>query len=124
LGGAVALALARAGYQCSGIVTFHGLLSTQRPAAGGEVRSPLLICSGAEDALVSPEQLLSFQKEMTAASADFQIAVFGGAGHSFTKPDAAKRPGFGYHRQADRDAWSLAANFFRQRFSNGDERLS
>ena len=51
---------------------------------------------------------------MTAAGADWQMIVYGGAGHSFTNPaaDGRMRPGFEYNKSADERSWRAMLDFF------------
>ena len=58
-----------------------------------------------------------FQKEMTAASADWQLHSYGNAYHAFTSPDA-NDPDFGtqYNKEADTRSWQSMHNFFSEIF--------
>jgi dienelactone hydrolase len=53
---------------------------------------------------------------MRSASADCQLIVYSGAGHSFTNPgiDAWNFPGFAYHAQADRRSWRALLELFAE----------
>jgi dienelactone hydrolase len=46
---------------------------------------------------------------MDAGGADWQLHIFGGAGHSFTDQavDALNYPGFRYDAKADARAWAM-----------------
>jgi dienelactone hydrolase len=48
MGGTFALELARDGAPLTGIVSFHGGLETQQPAAAGQVKAKILVCTGAD----------------------------------------------------------------------------
>ena len=87
-GGAVALGMARQGVDLDAVVTFHGALGTQQPAAPGAVKARLLILTGADDPMVGPDQVEAFKKEMTAAGAKFDVVSEPHAKHAFTNPDA------------------------------------
>jgi dienelactone hydrolase len=117
LGGALALELARSGYACAGVATFHGLLKTNSPAKQGTVQCPILVNTGADDPLVPLEHVTAFQREMSEAQADCQIVIHTGAGHSFTRRDGVKRPGFGYNAAADSRAWRLLGEWLSESFS-------
>jgi dienelactone hydrolase len=106
-GGTMMLDMARAGEDLKVVVGFHSGLATARPAAPGRVKSKVLVQIGAEDPVIPPEQRLAFEKEMTAAGADWRMVLYSGAGHSFTNPSANLfgRPGFGYHEPSDRRSW-------------------
>ena len=71
----------------------------------------------------------AFQQEMTAAGADWQTVVYGGAEHGFTNPHAARsglpglanpkanRPGVRYHAAADRRSWAAMLELFAEVFA-------
>jgi dienelactone hydrolase len=101
-GGMVALELARAGSPVAGVVSVHGGLSTDRPAAPGAVRARVLVCHGGADPHVPRADLDAFLDEMTAAGADWQLAVHGRAQHGFTHDtDTGRTPGVAYDPVAD-----------------------
>lgn len=108
-GGHVALELARAGADVAAALSFHGFLDTKRPAEPGTVRAKLLAFHGIVDPMVPREQILDFSDEMQRAGADWQVVVYGNAGHSFTNPAAGNDvdSGFFYEERADRRSWSL-----------------
>jgi dienelactone hydrolase len=67
--------------------------------------------------LVKPDQVLSFQQEMTAAGADWQMHIYGGTLHAFSNP-RANDPDFGtvYQPRADRRSWLAMQNFLAEIF--------
>lgn len=67
-GGMAVLELARAGTPVAGVVSFHGLLTTKQPAKRVDISARILACTGALDPLVPPEDLATFQSEMTEAA--------------------------------------------------------
>ncbi|MFS0851658.1 dienelactone hydrolase family protein [Novosphingobium panipatense] len=83
-GGFAVLELARSGYPVRAVASFHGLLSTARPAERGTVEAKVAVFTGALDPLVPPQDVAAFQVEMMAADADWQMSVYGKALHSFT----------------------------------------
>jgi len=113
-GGTTVLELARSGADLKAVVGFHSGLATTRPAEPGVVRCKVLTCIGALDPIIPAEQRQAFEKEMTAAGVDWQMNVYGGAGHSFTNPGvgALGMPGFDYHEQADRRSWAAMRRLF------------
>jgi dienelactone hydrolase len=113
-GGATVLELARSGTSLRGVVSFHGALHTPTPAQQGVVRTPILICTGAEDPLVPPEHRRAAEEEFTAAGADWQMVVYSGAKHSFTNPLMPQLEGFGYQEAADRRSWQAMQDFFAE----------
>ena len=112
-GGMCALELARSGAPIRAAVSFHGLLGTDRPAGKGEIAAAILVLTGSEDPLVPPADVASFEAEMTAAEADWQVMVLGGARHAFTNRGAALAglPGLAYDERADRRSWDFMLAF-------------
>lgn len=113
-GGTTALELARMGTDLRGVVGFHSGLGTGRPAQKGAVRAKVLVQIGRDDPIIPPDQRIAFEQEMTDAGADWEMIVYGGAGHSFTNPDvgALGRPGFAYDKSADERSWRAMTDFF------------
>jgi dienelactone hydrolase len=119
-GGMVALELARAGTDLSAVVSFHGALATPHPDQDQPIKAKILICTGADDAFVPPQQVQGFADEMRKAGADYQIISYGGAHHAFTNPDADK---FGlnniaYNPAADRRSWAAMLALFDEVFNS------
>jgi dienelactone hydrolase len=117
-GGMSVLELARSGAPAAGVVSFHGLLTTQRPATAGEVKAKILVCTGSADPIVPAEQVHEFETEMIKAETDWQVITYGGAKHAFTNTaaDNIPMPGFGYSRSADARSWLAMRNFFTEIF--------
>jgi dienelactone hydrolase len=113
-GGTTALELARSGADLKAVVGFHCGLATARPGDAAAIKARVLVCIGADDPLVPPEQRLAFEKEMSAGGVDWRMNLYGGAGHSFTNPGVAAlgMPGFAYHEATDRRSWrAMLAHF-------------
>jgi len=119
MGGTFCLELARAGAPLRGIVSFHGGLGTQAPAAAGQVKARILVCTGADDPFVPTAQVTAAAEEFTKAGADWQIISYGGAVHSFTNPDAGRlgNPGLAYNKLVDERSWSAMKSFFEEIFA-------
>lgn len=116
LGGTFALELARDGAPLAGVVTFHGGLETKSPAAAGQVRAKLLVCTGADDPSVPVEHVNAFADEMTQAGVDWQLISYGHTRHGFTYPDAATRgiDWIAYNEAADTRSWQAMRRFFEE----------
>lgn len=118
-GGITALELARGGAPIRAAVGFHpGLM---RPAGSPEskkITAKILMMIGDRDPVVPQEDRLAFAKSMEAAGADWQLHVFGGAGHAFTNKnvDALKMDGFFYNAPADRRSWSMMRGLLEEVF--------
>ena len=112
-GGQCVLELARSGADVRSVVSFHGLLSTARPATPGSVKAQMLVITGAKDPFVPADDVARFQEEMTAAKADWQVTTYGQGYHSFTVPDVAELniAGTVYDPLLDRLSWAQATAF-------------
>jgi dienelactone hydrolase len=117
-GGALVLELARSGADVKAVVAFHpGLVST-RPEDARNIVGKVLVCIGADDPIVTPDQRAAFEEEMQAAGVDWRMNLYGGTRHSFTHPlaDRAGLPGLQYHAlNADR-AWRAMLDLFAEAF--------
>jgi dienelactone hydrolase len=112
-GGQCVIELARSGADVRGVVSFHGLLTTQRPARAGEVKAKVMALCGGKDPYAPAKDIEGFQAEMTAAGADWQTTVYGEAWHAFTDPNADRMPvpGVRYDPLVDRLSWAQATTF-------------
>jgi dienelactone hydrolase len=120
-GGGVVLAMARAGVDIDGVASFHGSLATDHPAQPGQVRARIIVFNGADDPMVTAEEIASFKAEMDAAGVNYEFINYPGVTHSFTNPDADE---FGkkfnlplaYDAHADADSWQKLQEFFAELF--------
>jgi dienelactone hydrolase len=119
MGGTFSLELARDGAPLRGIVSFHGGLQTQRPAAPGQVKAKILVCTGSDDPMIPVAQVSALEEEMKKAGADWQVITYGGAGHSFTNPDSGQlgMPGIAYHKPTDERSWKAMKSFLEEIFA-------
>ncbi|HVY18740.1 MAG TPA: dienelactone hydrolase family protein [Bauldia sp.] len=117
-GGLAALEVARSGADVRAAVSFHGGLQAEPPAARGDIRCPVLVCTGAEDPFVTRDHRAAFEDEMRAAEADWEMLVLGGAQHAFTnrRIDPAVRPGCAYNQAADERSWAAMRALFASVF--------
>lgn len=107
-GGQCVLELARSGDpNVLGVISFHGTLKTARAAEQGQIRARILVCHGAEDAVVPPAELLGFLEEMATAGADCQTICYTGARHGFTNVanDGSVNPSVIYDAATDHRSW-------------------
>jgi dienelactone hydrolase len=121
-GGTTVLELARGSAELKGIVSFHGGLQTAAPAKPGAVTPKVLVCTGADDPMIPPAQVVEFEEEMRNAGADWQVISYGGTVHSFTNPDAGKvvaLAGVAYNKQSDQRSWAAMRAFFDEIFRAG-----
>lgn len=90
MGGQCVLELAREGADLQLVVSFHGTLSTTKPALPGGIKATVAVYNGDDDPYVSRESVGFFEAEMRASGARWMLTQFGGVKHSYTDPDAAK----------------------------------
>ncbi|HEX7261305.1 MAG TPA: dienelactone hydrolase family protein [Luteolibacter sp.] len=119
-GGAGVLELARSGADIAGVVSFHGSLDAAAgmTAEAGKIPAKVLVLHGADDPFAPAEQVAALQKELTAAKADWQFILYGGAVHSFTQKTAGNdnSKGAAYNEAADRRSWAAMQAFFAELF--------
>ncbi len=117
-GGLCVLDLARSGVEMRGVVSFHGLLSAPKDIANKKIHAKLLALHGHDDPMVPPDQVAAFEKEMTAAGADWQVHIYGHAKHAFTNPAAHDESlGTVYNSLADKRSWVAMREFFAEVFA-------
>lgn len=107
-GGHCVLELARSGADLTAVVSYHGILTTQLPAAPGTIRAHVTAYCGGVDPFAPADTIDGLRRELDAAGAKHQVTVFNDVEHSFTDPDAGKmgRPGIAYDALADRVSWA------------------
>jgi len=115
LGGTAVLELARSGVDLKATACFYGYLNPLDPTQAYNIRGVVLIFLGAKDASISAEEIASVKEEMNSADVDWQLTLYGNAGHSFANPkagdDVASGTAYNYH--ADKRSWeSVKAIFF------------
>jgi len=117
-GGTTVLELARDGADISGVVSFHGGLSTPKPGDARNIKAKVLALHGADDPFVKAEEVAAFQDEMRSAKVDWQFVSYGNAVHSFTNPEAGddNSKGAAYNEKADKRSWEAMKLFFEEIF--------
>src|SRR3990167_8609377 len=93
-GGLCVLDLARSGADVKGVVSFHGLLTKPDELHNHAMVSKVLVLHGYDDPMVKASQVSAFCTEMTEASVDWQVHMYGNTMHAFTNP-LADDPDFG-----------------------------
>ncbi len=121
-GGTMALELARSGADINAAVSFHGGLSTKKPAdsSAGTINASIQVHHGAEDPYVPEDEVKAFIDEMDAAEADWFLIKYADAVHSFTEKAAGNDPskGVAYNEKADKRSWATTLVFLDQVFGS------
>ncbi|HXQ17936.1 MAG TPA: dienelactone hydrolase family protein [Caulobacteraceae bacterium] len=117
-GGWAVLEMARACPELACVVAFHPGLANLPETDPRRVHAKVLVCAGVDDPLIPPEARERFVTLMNAARADWQLIVYGGAGHSFSDRniDALGIPNFAYHALTDRRSWAAMCDLFDETF--------
>lgn len=107
MGGQAVLEAARMNLPLELVASFHGILSTDLPAAA-PIRPRILVCHGDADPLVPREQVSAFQQEMDAVGGNWHLHIYAGVKHGFTDPEADSHglEALGYDASADRQSWA------------------
>jgi dienelactone hydrolase len=121
-GGAAVQVLAYSGAPLAGIVSFHGSLIPASPAAAAANKAKILVCHGAIDTFISPEEIAAFMKGMNDGKFDYQFISYAGAVHAFSNSGAdkiAKATGLpiAYNAAADKRSWTHMRSFFNEIFA-------
>jgi len=103
------------------VVSFHGSFFPVPEDAAARTKAKLLICHGAIDPFIEPDELTSFIKSMNDGKFDYQFIAYAGAIHAFTNPGADKLSAanqlagkVGYNAAADRRSWEHMRAFFSE----------
>jgi dienelactone hydrolase len=121
-GGSAVQSLAYTGAPLAGIVSFHGvpIVPTREQAAA--IKGKLLICHGAIDPNVKPDQLQALLTGLDEGKVDYTFIRYAGALHAFTNPEATRialklnLPGIGYNEVAAHRSWQHMRDFFSEIF--------
>ena len=116
--GTTVLELARGGFDLTGVVSFHGDLSTPTPDDARNIKCKVLAAHGADDPFVPSPVVAAFEEEMRKGNVDWQLISYGGAVHSFTNPGAGNdnSKGAAYNAKADHRSWEAMKSFFNEIF--------
>jgi dienelactone hydrolase len=125
-GGRIVLELARAGVPFKAVAVVHPGLQDISAEDWTNITGAFLLCTGSEDPLCTPDQVLTFSRALQCAGVDWRVNVYGGAKHAFwarpTNPDGspaggtthieATVPGVGYHPTHTLRAWRAVLDLF------------
>ena len=121
-GGGVVLSMANTGMEdLDAVASFHGSLALPVMPEEGKVNTRVLVCNGAADPFVTPENIADYTAAMDKAQADYKLINYEGAKHSFTSKEAdANGEKFGlplaYNEEADKKSWEEMKAMFADVF--------
>jgi dienelactone hydrolase len=119
-GGSVVLNAAKLGAPFAGVVSFHGALAGVTPSKN-TIKSEILVCHGAADKFISPQEVTTFKKQLDSVGAKYTFKEYPNATHAFTNP-AATETGkkfnmpISYNPEADKNSWNDMKTFFERIF--------
>lgn len=123
-GGLTVIELLRSGADVKGAVSFHGVLGNKMgviqaktvPIASS-IKGSLLILHGHEDPLVSQQDILDIQKQLSDAKVDWQMNIYSHTSHAFTNPQVHdKKQGLFFQALSNKRAWQAMVYFFSECF--------
>jgi dienelactone hydrolase len=85
-GGTVGVELVETGVPVLGFVSVHGSFRNFAPEAAKNIKGRVLILHGAEDPVAPLEEVNALVGQLRAAKINWQLEVYSGAQHAFTKP--------------------------------------
>lgn len=85
-GGTTGIELIETGAPLLGFVSVHGAFQNFSPDAAKNIKGRVLILHGAEDPVAPMNELNAVISQLRAAKVDFEVNLYSGAAHGFTKP--------------------------------------
>ncbi|MEB3754483.1 dienelactone hydrolase family protein [Acinetobacter sp. MD2(2019)] len=121
-GGKVLLDLARSGADIKAVAAFHAALGTQTPAKVGQVHAELLVLHGADDSMVSLDDVAQFEQEMSQAQVKHHVHILAHAKHGFTNPLADQRAkanniDLAYNAEAEKTGMAEMYRLFKEKLA-------
>jgi dienelactone hydrolase len=124
-GGLCILELLRSGAFLKGAVSFHGVLGDTLQDKKADLapskinpKSSFLLMHGYKDPLVSMEDVVKLQKELSLANIDWQAHIYGLAGHAFTNPELKdESTHFCFEPYANYRSFQSMTAYFKEKFS-------
>lgn len=115
-GGTMVLNAAKLGDPLKAVVSFHGGLKGV-PAEKKLLKAPILICHGASDKNVLPEEVKQFKRALDSIGAIYTFKEYPDATHAFTNPASTENGKkfnlpIGYNAAADTASWNDMKAFF------------
>jgi dienelactone hydrolase len=85
-GGTTGIELVETGAPLLGFVSVHGAFNNFAPEAAKNIKGRILILHGAEDPVAPMTELNAVISQFRDAKVDFEVNLYSGAAHGFTKP--------------------------------------
>jgi dienelactone hydrolase len=85
-GGTTGIELIESGAPLLGFVSVHGAFRDFTPEGARNIKGRVLILHGAEDPVAPMDELNAVISQFRAAKVDFEVNLYSGAAHGFTKP--------------------------------------
>jgi dienelactone hydrolase len=85
-GGTVGIELIETGTPLLGFVSVHGSFNKFMPEAAKNIKGRVLILHGAEDPVAPMEEVNSLISQFRAAKVNFELNLYSGTTHGFTRP--------------------------------------
>jgi len=116
-GGTTVLELARSGANITAAINFFGHLNTPIQDDAKNIKGAILVLLGSEDPVISKEEIETFRNEMQNAKTDWQMNLYGGAYHGFTKYSLGfdTSSGKAYNYNADKRSWEAVKSLLREK---------
>jgi dienelactone hydrolase len=110
-GGGNVLELARTGADIKAVICLHGDLLTPLPAKPGDIKAAICVLHGSQDPVVPKQARDTFEAEMEASGAKWQMLVFGGLLHSFSEIESDVPGVARYDAGAARQSYNMIDDF-------------
>ena len=133
-GGRIVLELARTGLSFKALAAIHPGLPAPRREDWAAAKGAFLICTGSEDPICTPDQVLAFTSALQDAGVDWRVHIYGGAKHAFWAAPSnadgsptggsthaeATVPGVGYHGPHAARAWQAVLDVLDETIGPAD----
>ncbi|GAA3989829.1 dienelactone hydrolase family protein [Allokutzneria multivorans] len=130
-GGSIILHLARTGVRFQAVAAVHPGLEIARPEDWASVTGTVLLCTGSEDPICTPDHVLALGHALRDTEADWRVNIYGGAQHAFwsaptdsagvpsgkTTHTVPTVPGVEYHPAHAARAWRAVLDLFDETIS-------
>ena len=129
-GGRIVLELARIGFPFKALAVVHPAFPDPKPEDWADVSTSFLLCTGSEDPICTPEQVMTFGSTLQKAGVDWRANIFGGAEHAFwarprnadgslakgTSHTMSTVAGVSYHSKHAKRSWRAVLDLFGEAF--------